>query len=179
MSQELAKQEGLNYAQMLEKVVTKGDLSALSEGERAKHYLETCESLKLNWRTSPFGFFESKDKQTGQKKITLYAKKDCAEQLRKRDSVTIRVLSQTYDDATGIFTVHVEAELPNGRKDEDMGCASLKGISAEDRASAIMKAMTKAKRRVSLSICGLGIPDESDLDSIPGAKRLETSLEVE
>jgi hypothetical protein len=34
----------------------------------------------------------------------------------------------------------------------------------------ILKAVTKAKRRVTLSICGLGFLDETEVDSIPGAK---------
>ena len=33
-----------------------------------------------------------------------------------------------------------------------------------------MKAVTKAKRRVTLSICGLGMLDETEVESIPGAK---------
>jgi hypothetical protein len=34
-----------------------------------------------------------------------------------------------------------------------------------------MKAITKAKRRVTLSISGLGFLDESEVDSVPGARR--------
>jgi hypothetical protein len=34
----------------------------------------------------------------------------------------------------------------------------------------MMKAETKSKRRVTLSIVGLGMLDESEVDSIPGAK---------
>jgi hypothetical protein len=33
----------------------------------------------------------------------------------------------------------------------------------------MLKAVTKAKRRVTLSLCGLGMTDESEVDSIPGA----------
>jgi hypothetical protein len=36
-------------------------------------------------------------------------------------------------------------------------------------ANALMKAETKSKRRVTLSICGLGFLDETEADSIPGA----------
>ena len=34
----------------------------------------------------------------------------------------------------------------------------------------MLKAVTKAKRRVTLSICGLGWPDETEVESIPDAK---------
>jgi hypothetical protein len=47
--------------------------------------------------------------------------------------------------------------------------ATLKG---EARANAELKAVTKAKRRATLSICGLGWLDETEVDDIPaGAKR--------
>lgn len=179
MSQEIAKQDIPNYAQILEKVVTKGDLADLSPSDRANYYKDICDSLKLNWRTKPFEFLELKDRQSGKTKIVLYARKDCCEQLRKRDGITVRILSQQLDPDSGIFTVHVEAAGTDGRRDEDIGCTVLKGLTAEDKANAMMKAITKAKRRVTLSICGLGFLDESEVDSIPGAKRVETSLEVE
>src|SRR5262249_53952504 len=37
-----------------------------------------------------------------------------------------------------------------------------------------MRALTKAKRRVTLSICGLGMLDESEIESIKGAERVES-----
>ena len=38
-----------------------------------------------------------------------------------------------------------------------------------------MKAKTKAKRRVTLSICGLGILDESEADTMPGAVTVDVA----
>ena len=40
-----------------------------------------------------------------------------------------------------------------------------------------MKAETKAKRRVTLSICGLGILDESETDTMPGAVTVDVAHE--
>lgn len=179
MSQEITKPESLNYAQILEKVITGGDLSLLTPEQRTSYYLKVCESINLNPLTKPFAYIELKDRQSGNKRIVLYALKDCCERLRKRDGITVRILSQSLDADSGIFTVHVEAASQSGRRDEDIGCTVLKGIGVEEKANAMMKAITKAKRRVTLSICGLGFLDETEVDSIPGAKRLETSLEVE
>lgn len=179
MNQEIAKTESPNYAQILEKVVTKGDLADLTPNDRANYYKDICDSLKLNWRTKPFEFLELKDKQSNKTKIVLYARKDCCEQLRKRDGITVRILTQCLDPDSGIYTVHVEAAGSDGRRDEDIGCVPMKGITAEEKANAMMKAVTKAKRRVTLSICGLGFLDETEIDSIPGAKRIETNLESE
>ena len=41
-----------------------------------------------------------------------------------------------------------------------------------------MKAETKAKRRVTLSISGLGWTDETEIESIPNAKKVEVNLET-
>ena len=38
-------------------------------------------------------------------------------------------------------------------------------------ANARMKALTKAKRRLTLSLCGLGMLDETEVVSIPGAQQ--------
>jgi len=47
---------------------------------------------------------------------------------------------------------------------------NIENLKGEARSNAMMKAETKAKRRVTLSICGLGMLDESETDSIPGAR---------
>ncbi len=48
----------------------------------------------------------------------------------------------------------------------------IEGLKGEARANAIMKCVTKAKRRVTLSICGLGMLDETEVDSIPTAQKV-------
>jgi hypothetical protein len=45
-------------------------------------------------------------------------------------------------------------------------------LKGEALANAFMKAETKAKRRATLSICGLGILDESELDTMPQATQV-------
>jgi len=55
------------------------------------------------------------------------------------------------------------------------GATSLAGLRGDNLANAFMRAETKAKRRVTLSICGLGFTDESEVDSIPGAQRVQVS----
>jgi hypothetical protein len=49
------------------------------------------------------------------------------------------------------------------------GAVSIVNVNGEARANAMMKAETKAKRRVTLSICGLGMLDETEVESIPEA----------
>jgi hypothetical protein len=62
---------------------------------------------------------------------------------------------------------------PSGRCDEDIGAVSIKSLQGEALANALMKATTKAKRRATLSICGLSFVDESEIDSIQDARTVE------
>lgn len=57
----------------------------------------------------------------------------------------------------------------SGRTDCATGAVPLGNLKGEALANALMKAETKAKRRATLSICGLGLLDETEVGSIPGA----------
>ena len=72
----------------------------------------------------------------------------------------------------GLLSVHVRAKDVTGRIDEDLGVVPFPETMRGDvRANTIMKAVTKAKRRVTLSISGLGFLDETEVETIPGAKK--------
>lgn len=151
-------------AQIIERVITKGDLSELTPAERVGYYNHVCSSLGLNPLTRPFEYLQL------QNKLVLYARKDCTEQLRKIRNVSVDRIEQNLDG--DYLTVTAYGSLPEGRKDSDVGVICLKGVIGDARANAIMKAVTKAKRRLTLSICGLGFIDESEIETIPGARPL-------
>lgn len=140
---------------LMEKVFVVGDLKALTSAERLTYYQGLCESLGLNPVTRPFEYI------TLDGKLTLYARKDCTEQLRRRDRVSIRLTKQEVVD--GVYIVKAEASS-GGRVDESTGAVAIEGLKGKDRANAMMKAETKAKRRVTLSFCGLGFLDESEIE---------------
>ena len=146
----------------VEQVIIGGDLAKLNQGERLKYVTALCDSMGLNPLTKPFEFLKL------QGRTVLYARKDCADQLRKIHGVSIRVVDK--EDADGLYIVTVQAKDKHGRADEDMGAVTIAGLRGEAKANAIAKAMTKAKRRVTLSICGLGLLDETEVADIPGAQ---------
>ncbi len=78
----------------------------------------------------------------------------------------------------GLYVVVARATTADGREDEAIGAVSVRGLSGDALANAIMKAETKAKRRVTLSIVGLGWTDESEVDSIPGAQTVRVDPET-
>jgi hypothetical protein len=148
----------------LEKVIVQGRLEHLTPKERLLYYKTLCESLGLNPLTRPFEYI------TLSGRLTLYARRDATDQLRRLHQVSITIVSrERLDD---IYVVTARATLPDGRCDEATGAVSIAGLSGEQLANAIMKAETKAKRRVTLSIVGLGILDESELDTVPQAQRV-------
>ncbi|EAL0837857.1 hypothetical protein [Campylobacter coli] len=141
-----------------ELALVKGDLSKLSDVERASYVKNLCEILGLNMLTKPFEYIVLNGK------LTLYANKSATDQLRqiRKVSITKTEVAQVGD----IYMVTAYAATPDGRTDCDTGALNIKNLGGDNLANAIMKAITKAKRRVTLSICGLGILDESELEII-------------
>jgi hypothetical protein len=146
-------------AETPEKVLILGDLKTLTPRERVAYYNGVCQSLGLNPLTQPFSYLHLNGK------LLLYAKRECTDQLRKLHNVslTIKAREVTQD----CYVVVAAATLPDGRQDESIGAVPIEGLKGENRANQFMKAETKAKRRATLSICGLGfLMDESEVDSV-------------
>lgn len=161
-----------DWGEVIEKVVVKGDLASLSPQERVLYYRQVCESLGLNPLTRPFDYIVLNGR------LTLYARKDATDQLRRIHGISVQIISREFIDALGLYVVTARATTVDGRSDEAIGAVSVKGLAGENLANAIMKAETKAKRRVTLSLVGLGWTDESEVDSIPGAARVEVDMET-
>jgi len=143
---------------ILFKIVIGGDLSGLDQNQKMEYYNRFCDSLNLNPITRPFEFIKFDGKEM------LYAKKDATEQLRKLQGISIEDLSgKMMED---IYTVTVKVKDFSGRTDMATGAIYVATLKGKDLANAFMKAETKAKRRATLSICGLGILDESEIEDI-------------
>lgn len=154
-----------------EAVLVLGNLAVLSDEQRSDYYLKVCRSLGLNPFTKPFGYIELN------KKIQLYALKDCTEQLRKIHGVSVVELVGKFDG--DLYIVTATGKDKSGKVDCATGAVYIKNLFGDARANAIMKAETKAKRRLTLSICGLGILDEQEAESVPDAKVIKAEILVE
>jgi hypothetical protein len=148
----------------MEAVLLAGDLSKLSPDERTRYLMQTCQSLGLNPLTKPFDYIRLSGREV------LYATKGCADQLRSNRRISLQITDRKVSGDLMIVTVR--ATTPDGRFDEDVAAVAIKGLQGEALANACMKAITKAKRRVTLSICGLGMLDESEVRSVLEAEAL-------
>jgi hypothetical protein len=145
---------------LIQKLVLDGDISRMSQDQKVQYYSKFCAALGLNPLTQPFAIIKFQGKER------LYAQKDCTEQLRKIHGVSITDISTA--NVSDVFVVTAKALDKTGKTDCSTGAVNIKGLTGEALANALMKAETKAKRRVTLSICGLGILDESETDTMPG-----------
>ncbi len=167
-------------ASRIEQALAHGDLSQLTTEDRMEYLREVCRSCGLNPLTHPFAFI------VGEKgRISLYLKKEGAEQLRRNHDVSLKIASMDVDEG-GVLVVRITATIPSAQKgkkpreDEDLGTAVVGKFIGEARANAYKKAVTNAKRRVTMSICGLGflIVEEGEESSgqVVEADQLEVAL---
>ena len=150
-------------ASAIEQVVINGDLSRLTPDQRVTYVKTVCDSLHLNPTTRPFEYIVLNGK------LTLYATRSASEQLRKIHGVSILSLDRTMMSDVGLYQVVARGRDSQGREDEASGVVNIGGLKGENLANALLKCETKAKRRLTLSICGLGFLDETEVSDIPGA----------
>lgn len=142
----------------LESVLITGDLSRLNSEQRVEYYKAICLSLGLNPLTKPFDYIDMKGK------LVLYLLKAGAQQLCLLHGISFE--KPTIEQVGDLYCVSILCRNEQGRTDSDMAALNIKGLSGEGLANAMMKCITKAKRRATLSICGLGILDESEIEDV-------------
>jgi hypothetical protein len=145
--------------EVLEQVLIGGDLAQLTEAQRLAYYRAVCQSLGLNPLSKPFEYLWLNGK------LRLYALRDCADQLRRLHGISIYITNR--ERLGDIYIVTARAKDRTGREDESTGAVALGTLKGDALANALMKCETKAKRRVTLSLAGLGWLDETELETIP------------
>lgn len=157
---------------VISQLILNGDLSKLTATDKVKYYNGYCERIGLDPFTKPFDILRLNDKEV------LYCTRSGTQQLNKLHGVSHKITARELIETAGVYQVSVEASLPDGRCTESIGAVNIAGMKGEMYANAIMKAETKAKRRATLDLLGLGILDESEADSIPNATTVEIKPEL-
>lgn len=152
---------------VLEDVVVQGDLSKLTPAQRTAYYMQVCKSLGLNPLTKPFAYIVLNQR------LVLYATRDCTDQLRKVHGINLTIVGREKID--DLYVVTARATDRGGRQDESTGVIAVGALKGDLLANAYMKCETKAKRRVTLSLVGLGWLDETEVETIPDAKVVDVT----
>jgi hypothetical protein len=150
---------------ILDSIITEGDLSKLNQAQKIEYHNAICDRVGVDPASRPFDYI----KMNG--KLILYANKSACEQLRRVHGVSVTDVKK--ETIGNIFTVTVLVKNGKGRTDCGMGAVDTTNLKGEAMANAYLKCETKAKRRATLSICGLGMLDESEIDSV---KAVECSV---
>ena len=140
-----------------------GDTRKLSAAHREGVLTGLCRALSLNPLTSPIIYLVLNGKEV------LYVTRQATDQIAARLRLNRRTVSgpEVRDfGGTKMIFCQVEVTAPDGRS--EMATATL---PPGDLVNALMKCETKAKRRATLSIAGLGLLCEDELETIPGAHR--------
>jgi hypothetical protein len=163
----------IELSDRLEHVLILGDLLQLTPEQRIEYVRVFCKTLGLNLAARPVDYILFREDGGGEK-LELYLNARGAAQLRKihrisiipgslqREihgehcivSLSVRDGCGTTDSATGSVSLF---KIKNGQRIDFKG---------RDWDNAIMKCETKAKRRATLSVCGLANLDESQLDAL-------------
>ncbi len=159
---DLVEQPKKLEAKIMENVLIRGDLAALTAEQKVSYYSSLCHSLGLNPLTQPFEYIVLNGR------LVLYAKRSCTDQLRQLHKISIKITKRDLNEFH--YSVIANGKTPDGREDEAMGVVTIIGLKGDALANALMKAETKAKRRVALSICGLGFLDENEPETVADAK---------
>jgi len=151
-------------AEEVERVLINGDVSRLSPEQKIVYYRAVCERVGLDPLLKPFDFLQLSGK------LVLYANKNATEQLRRIHGVSVyKIERERMEDAYAVTAYGRDAK---GREDTSLGVVNITGMKGDVLANAMMKAETKAKRRLTLSMCGLGMLDETEVETIPGAVKV-------
>jgi len=154
-------------------LILQGDLSKLSANDKVRYYNGYCERMGLDPFTKPFDILRLNGKEI------LYCTRSGTQQLNKLHKVSHLITSRDTNAEAGVYIVTSKASLPDGRCTESIGAVNIAGLKGEAYANAIMKAETKAKRRATLDLLGLGVLDESEAESIPNATTVAINTMVE
>ena len=144
------------------KLVLNGDMKGLSDAQKVDYYSYRCQQAGLDPAAKPF------DLLTLNGKMILYANASATQQLTSIHKLSHSITSRELTD--GIYCVFCRVIGSDNRSTENMGAVPIEGLKGEAKANAMLKATTKAIRRTVLAHMGLGMMDETEVLTIPGAK---------
>ena len=154
----------------ISKLVLNGDMKGLSDAQKVDYYAYRCQQAGLDPAAKPF------DILTLNGKMILYANAACTQQLTSNRKLSHQVTNRELVD--GIYCVFVRVTDSENRSTENMGAVPIDNLKGEAKANAMLKATTKAIRRAVLAHCGLGMMDETETETIPGAKMESASTVI-
>lgn len=149
----------------VEALILNGDLSRLAPAQKVEYVKYRCQSLGLDPAAKPFELLTLNGKQV------LYATAACTQQLCESRKLSVSLVGTEMVNDVVVVTARV---TDKERSTENVGAVAIGALKGDALANAVMKCRTKAIRRTVLAHCGLGMLDETELETIPNAKPEQT-----
>jgi len=146
--------------EVIHSIVIKGDMSGLSQEQAVAYYNYRCQQVGLDPSAKPFDLLVLNGKKL------LYANAGATQQLCAVHKLSVSIINR--ERFEGVYLVSVRVTGQDGRVTENDGAVELDSERI-GKANALMKATTKAIRRTVLAHCGLGMMDETEVETIPNA----------
>lgn len=156
---------------IIESIVTKGDLSGLNQVQKVQYYNYRCKQIGLDPSAKPFDLLNLSGKQV------LYANAGATQQLCNLHRLSTQITGRERVD--DIYIVSVRVTGADGRVSENQGAVSISNLKGDALANAVLKCTTKAIRRSVLAHCGLGMLDETEVETIPNAYKVDLANSVQ
>lgn len=147
---------------IIESLVLGGDVGKLTPAQKVQYVAYRCKQVGLDPAAQPFQLLRLQGKEV------LYATAGATQQLCQTRGLSVSVTKR--EKVEDIYCVEVRVTDKDGRFSENMGSTPIAGLKGEALSNALLKATTKAIRRTVLAHCGLGLMDETEAETIPGAQ---------
>ena len=144
-------------------ILARGNIASLSEEDRTRYILALCDALGLDPRFKPVDLIPG---QGGA--LVPYLNRGATDSLARREGIQrVTVVSPKVVDIDGVKCVLSIARATDTRtlRYEERTATMI----LRDHANAYMRCETKAIRRATIAVLGIGMLDESELDGIRGA----------
>lgn len=172
------------------RIALNGNLAGLSDAQIWEYYQQMCARLDLDPLSLPFNILETKEGD--QLKKTLYPNSSCSAQLGVRHRITYGPAKITPENELAslglkVARVSVECSTADGRKLTGEAFIDLVGkygpLAGKNLENALKKGATQARRRGTLQLCGLTMPDDDggisglgDIEELPEASYIESEV---
>jgi hypothetical protein len=173
----IPQQETELTPQLAMQIALSGNLATLGDSQRWQYYLRYCEYLGLDPITRPFDLLTTTN-EDGTKKTVLYANASCASQIADKREVSYTKPEYEVFDKLQVIVIRVCARMGN-RERWGEGVVDLLNKKGRSLENALKKASTQAHRRATLALCGIAMPDESEVEDIPDATIMPVARPVE
>lgn len=155
---------------ILSTLVINGDIGRLTTPQKISYYKQVCDKLGLDPLSQPFRILRLRGKEV------LYCDRGGAQQLNKLHKVSHEIKMR--EITNGCYVVTAKANTKEGRHTESIGAVPIHNLRGEQLCNAMMKAETKAKRRATLDLLGLGMLDESETELMTEAEPISFELNI-